>query len=65
MPTWPVLKARSKILSAIRWFFESRSVTEVSTPALSRSGTFDAQLSSFQVADEAEALFLQTSPEYA
>ncbi|MBT3461569.1 MAG: EF-P lysine aminoacylase GenX [Gammaproteobacteria bacterium] len=65
MPTWPVLKARAKVLAAIRRFFEARSVTEVSTPSLSRSGTFDAQLSSFEVSDQAEKLFLQTSPEYA
>ena len=65
MPTWPVLKARNEILAAIRRFFESLSVTEVSTPTLSRSGAFDAQLSSFEVSDESGDLFLQTSPEYA
>ena len=65
MPTWPVLKARAKMLAAIRQFFEARSVTEVSTPSLSRSGTFDAQLASFEVSDQTDKLFLQTSPEYA
>ena len=65
MPTWPVLKARGKMLAAIRQFFEARSVTEVSTPSLSRSGTFDAQLASFEVSDQTDKLFLQTSPEYA
>jgi lysyl-tRNA synthetase class 2 len=65
MPTWPVLKARAKVLAAIRQFFEARSVTEVSTPSLSRSGTFDPQLSSFEVTDQTDKLFLQTSPEYA
>jgi lysyl-tRNA synthetase class 2 len=65
MPTWPVLQARGKMLAAIRRFFEARSVTEVTTPALSRSATFDAQLSSFEVSDKTNKLFLQTSPEYA
>lgn len=65
MPTWPVLKARGKMLTAIRRFFEARSVTEVSTPSLSRSGAFDVQLSSFEVSDKTGKLFLQTSPEYA
>ena len=65
MPTWPVLKARGKMLAAIRQFFEARSVTEVSTPTLSRSGTVDVQLASFEVSDKAGKLFLQTSPEYA
>ena len=65
MPTWPVLKARGKMLAAIRQFFEARSVTEVSTPSLSRSGTVDVQLASFEVSDKAGKLFLQTSPEYA
>jgi elongation factor P--beta-lysine ligase len=62
MPTWPVLKARGKMLAAIRQFFEARSVTEVSTPSLSRSGTVDVQLASFEVSDKAGKLFLQTSP---
>ena len=53
------------MLAAIRQFFEARSVTEVSTPSLSRSGTFDAQLASFEVSDQTDKLFLQTSPEYA
>ena len=53
------------MLAAIRQFFEARSVTEVSTPSLSRSGTFDAQLASFEVLDQTDKLFLQTSPEYA
>ena len=53
------------MLAAIRQFFEARSVTEVSTPSLSRSGAFDAQLASFEVSDQTDKLFLQTSPEYA
>ncbi|HEY9030989.1 MAG TPA: EF-P lysine aminoacylase EpmA [Kangiella sp.] len=61
------LKARAKLLSTIRAFFDEREVLEVDTPALSHHGVTDRYMHSMtaDIGCSAEKGFLQTSPEYA
>ena len=68
-----MLRRRSQLLAEIRCFFESRSFIEVETPLLSRDCVVDRYIEPVQVDAEQvtgkesanEALFLQTSPEFA
>ena len=65
------LRARARLLSQVRAFFDSRGVLEVETPCLSSAATPDPALESFAVswrdgsAPETRQLYLQTSPEFA
>ena len=68
------LRLRATVLSAIRAFFEQRSVLEVETPLLCRATGTDPQLDFFSsvyhsVPNEKgikdKEMFLQTSPEFA
>ena len=52
------------MLSDIRHFFSERSVLEVETPALSRAGNSDPNISSIST-DSSRKKYLRTSPEYA
>ncbi|HET8883085.1 MAG TPA: EF-P lysine aminoacylase EpmA [Solimonas sp.] len=69
--TLETLKARARLLAAIRAFFVERDVLEVSTPLLSRHATVDRHIESFAVsfANHESPItnhgFLQTSPEFA
>ena len=64
-----ILKLRAWMLAEIRRFFAEREVLEVETPLLSTSSVTDVHIQSFEVGAEKnslnQALFLQTSPEYA
>jgi len=55
-----VLRARAKVVSALRRFFEERGSLEVETPALVPSPGIDAHIDAIA----AEELWLTTSPEY-
>lgn len=60
------LKARAKLLAAIRAFFAERDVLEVDTPALSHHGVTDRYMRSMTAkVSSNQSGFLQTSPEYA
>ncbi len=66
----PFLKARRRITSAVRRFFESEDFEEVETAALQVSGGNEIHLSAFSTeligADsEPSRLYLHTSPEFA
>lgn len=58
------LQNRSKIYTAIRRFFESRAVTEVTTPVLGARGVSDLHIESLTVVDQRMTFYLQSSPEY-
>lgn len=71
-----VLKARARLMAHVRRFFDGRGYFEVDTPLLSRERVIDANLEPFVALPEraasaelkpeqAPALFLQTSPEFA
>lgn len=64
-----VLRARARLLSQIRAFFDERQVLEVQTPCLMSKGATAPYLRQFQCRDaedvEPVAGYLQTSPEYA
>lgn len=66
-----VLRLRSRVLSRIRSFFESRDVLEVETPLLSGATVTDPHLRSMSCryrgpgAPGGRELYLQTSPEFA
>lgn len=55
------LRARARLLAAIRGFFAERGVLEVQTPALGRAGVTDPAIGNLTAAG---GRFLQTSPEY-
>lgn len=61
------LRARARLLAAIRSFFSDRGVLEVDTPALSSAGNPDPHLDSLRLDGEREApegpRYLHTSPE--
>ena len=59
------LKARAKLLRAIREFFLERQVLEVATPVLGAAGVTDLHISNIEVPLGGRCLYLQTSPEYA
>lgn len=56
---------RARIYKAIRAFFSDREFLEVDTPVLSKSTNTDAQIASIRAFNQREALYLQTSPEFA
>ncbi len=56
---------RARIYQAIRTFFSDRGFLEVDTPVLSKSTNTDAQIASIRAFNQREALYLQTSPEFA
>jgi lysyl-tRNA synthetase class 2 len=64
-----ILKLRAWMLAEIRRFFAEREVLEVETPLLDTSSVTDVHIQSFEIGAETnslqQALFLQTSPEYA
>jgi lysyl-tRNA synthetase class 2 len=64
-----LLRARARLLQAIRSFFSERDVLEVETPLLSRSSGTDPQLefftTEFCLSPARHTLYLQTSPEFA
>ncbi len=59
------LRHRARIYRQIRAFFEAREFLEVDTPLLSRTTNTDAQIASILAHNQAQALYLQTSPEFA
>src|SRR6516165_9250830 len=65
------LRLRAEIIKKIRRFFEERDVLEVETPLIGQSTATNPFLSSFETTlcydgtNEAQKLYLQTSPEYA
>ena len=65
------LKARAELYQQIRQFFASRNVLEVDTPTLSHGTVTDVHLDAFSCefnhssSGKPEALYLQTSPEFA
>ncbi len=63
--TIEILQHRARIYRAIRAFFEAREFLEVDTPLLSRTTNTDAQIDSMRVDSQGQALYLQTSPEFA
>ncbi|UOA09198.1 EF-P lysine aminoacylase EpmA [Methylobacter sp. S3L5C] len=64
-----LLRLRAQVLNDIRQFFSARAVLEVETPLLGNSCGTDPQLdfftTDFCLAPLQQALFLQTSPEFA
>jgi len=60
--TLETLQARSRLIRAIRGFFEARGVLEVDTPVLSECATVDPNIESFSASPRH---WLQTSPEFA
>lgn len=64
-----ILKLRAWMLAEVRRFFAEREVLEVETPLLDTSAVTDVHIQSFEVGTKnnslKQALFLQTSPEYA
>lgn len=71
MPDWrPTagiddVRARARLLTAVRNFFSQRGVLEVDTPVLSRFGVTDPNIHLFTVPAGSEERYLQSSPEYA
>lgn len=65
-PTAPFenLKARARLLSGLRAFFNAAEVLEVETPMMSAGATVDRHIDSFEVRGDGGA-WLQTSPEFA
>lgn len=64
------LRARAKLLSEVRNFFEARNILEVETPLLCRSAATDPQLKPISVRYinkqiQVQNFYLQTSPEFA
>jgi lysyl-tRNA synthetase class 2 len=58
------LRARSRIIAAIREYFESEGFLEVDTPTLVPSPGLDLHLDAFEVVSTRANRFLATSPEY-
>ncbi len=59
------LRHRARIYRAIRTFFADREVLEVETPLLSKTTNPDPQVASMLAHNQGQALYLQTSPEFA
>ncbi len=60
------LKQRARMLQKLRAFFSARDVLEVETPMMSRAGTTDLHIDSFEVNDPDLNWqgYLHTSPEF-
>lgn len=58
------LRLRAALLRQLRTWFDARNILEVETPALSRAGTTDPNLSSMGLTVCGEPRFLHTSPEF-
>jgi len=63
--TLETIYKRALIYQAIRAFFNAREFLEVDTPLLSEATNTDAQIASIQAFNQRQALYLQTSPEFA
>lgn len=59
------LHVRATLLANARNFFSQRNVFEVETPLLAAYGATEANIASFELSDEGDVKYLQTSPEYA
>ena len=59
------MRKRARIYQQIRAFFASRDFLEVDTPLLSKATNTDAQIASIKAFSQRQALYLQTSPEFA
>jgi lysyl-tRNA synthetase class 2 len=59
------LRARARLLAALRAFFQQRDVLEVETPVLSHAGGTDPALAPLVTTVGAQPMYLQTSPEFA
>ena len=61
-----VLQQRARMLKKLRAFFSARDVLEVETPMMSRAGTTDLHIDSFQFNDPDLDWqgYLHTSPEF-
>ena len=57
------LQQRANLLAALRTFFVERGYWECETPILSRDIIVDANLDPFELSDDGQRWFLQTSPE--
>ena len=60
-----VIQQRALIYRQIRVFFEQRECLVVDTPLLSSSTNTDANIESIKATSLGQALYLQTSPEFA
>ncbi len=63
-----LMRQRAELLAGLRQFFAARTILEVETPLLCRSGITDPAIEPFVVASGdslQQPRFLQTSPEYA
>jgi len=58
------LRARHRVLQAVRSFFDGRGFTEVETPAMVPSPGLDVHLDAFAVGGGTQERYLHTSPEY-
>jgi lysyl-tRNA synthetase class 2 len=63
--TLETIRKRARIYQQIRDFFSARDFLEVDTPLLSKATNTDAQIASIQAFNWGQALYLQTSPEFA
>ncbi len=68
--SWPALRKRAELLSAVRTFFARHDFLEVETPLLSADTVVDRHLDPFGVsvsggAGSDRTMWLQTSPEFA
>jgi lysyl-tRNA synthetase class 2 len=59
------LQLRARLLQVVRRFFDERGYFEVDTPLLSHDRVVDPHLEPFVVEAGRDALYLQTSPEFA
>lgn len=62
--TVDMLRARARLLGALRGFFDARGVLEVQTPVLGRHTVTEPAIESLPVTLDGETCWLQTSPEY-
>ncbi|MFV2031307.1 MAG: EF-P lysine aminoacylase EpmA [Gammaproteobacteria bacterium] len=60
-----IIRTRTRIYQKIRTFFEARDFLEVDTPLLSAATNTDPNIESIAVSSHGQALYLQTSPEFA
>ena len=63
--TMDIVRERARLYQQIRTFFCSRAFLEVDTPLLSKATNTDVQIASIKAFNQHQALYLQTSPEFA